>query len=70
MECVESNIVFTCMWVCRLPSFDWVLSWSQGIPQSACAIYWQGPEIQIDLNRDTDGVFLDSNKILKSEVQI
>lgn len=32
---VSGNIVFTCMWVCRLPSFDWALSWSQGIPQPA-----------------------------------
>lgn len=33
-------------------------------------VQWQGPKIQIDLNRHSDGVFLDSNKILKSEVQI
>lgn len=43
---------------------------SQGIPQSACAIYCQGPKIQIDLDRHTDGVFFfPANKILKLEVQ-
>lgn len=30
---------------------------SQGIPQSACAIYCQGPKIQIDPDRHTDGGF-------------
>lgn len=41
---VSGNIVFTCMRVCRLPSFDWTLSWSQEIPQPCLCHLLAGPE--------------------------
>lgn len=37
----------------------------KGIPQSASAIYCQGPKIQIDLDTQTDGEFLLATKIWK-----